>query len=282
MGGKLSLQELQSLFASAERLPQIPNSPLRLSELLENTNASPQQIEDAIHADPALTASILRASSSAVFGRKNAVTTVKEAVLVLGQNSIRSLAVALWTNSLVSSSSHKSQFDAKKFALNGLFVGACTSKFAETSKFRGDDGTWSKDEIFAAGVMHQLPFGLLSLLSPQTFDVLYDQAKTAKHSLDQSFELAYGKQIGDIAEPALINLVIPEKFHPVILARHDSACPEVVALLQNADQFSYQFGAGFLPWAPNNENSENIDFLGQDQDEIGELAKTTAEFFTAA
>ncbi len=256
MGAFVSIQELQSLFGSAENLPQMPNSPLQLSELLDNTDASAQEIENAIHADPALTVSILRAASSAVFGRSKPVTSVKEAVMVLGQQSIRSLAVAMWTNALISRSRHNTKFNPKQFAKNGAFVGAMASQAAFVLKIQGEDKSWTKDEIFAAGVMHLLPVGLLSLLSPDTFNHIYEYAMRKQSSIQDQFQETYNKSLGEVAQPALSNLVIPEKFFPVILNDPNGSCPTINVLIQFSDSISFKHNAGFLPWSHKEGNTE--------------------------
>lgn len=258
MGSTTTLEELISQFSTAEQLPQLPNSPLHLSELLDSPDTSPIQVERAIHADPALTAGLLRASSSVVFGRSRPVTSVKEAVMVLGHQSIRSLAVALWTNALVMRSKHKTKFDAARFAKNGAFVGALASQFLTLSEFKSRAADWTKDEAFAVGVMHRLPYGLLSLLAPEVFDLVYDLAASSATSLDSAFEELYKSPFSIVAAPALQNLGLPEKFFDVILRNIDGPSDTVRGLIEICDLVSEQKGYGFTEWATANDGTLTI------------------------
>lgn len=212
MTPKRSFDELTYLFGSAPHLPQIPKSPLRLSELLDSPDAAHTEIEAVVHADPALTASVLKAASSAVFGRSRPVTNVREAIMVLGYRSLRSLAVALWTNALVCESTHRSKLDKERFAKNGNFVGALASGLYRQRLKTCIAQTWTPEDLFAAGVLHEILFGLLSYVAPEEFDLLHDLAQEKSVSLRQTFLMAYSRPIQDLAPRAADALGLPDLF----------------------------------------------------------------------
>lgn len=204
-----SLDELTYLFGHTESLPELPDSPLQLAQLIESSDPNPAQIETLILADPALTAGIIKASSSALYARSKPVTTVREAVTILGHRSLRALAIACWTNSLTRIHSNKSHLTAKRFAQNGNTVSnlAASLSLSHTAK-----GTWNQEELLAAGALHNVLFGLLSFVSFETYNEIHNQAKSASVTLDQVFLMNYGDPIGTLAPRAANALGLPEFF----------------------------------------------------------------------
>jgi HD-like signal output (HDOD) protein len=205
----ISLDELTYLFGHTESLPELPDSPLKLAQLIESSDPNPAEIEALILADPALTAGIIKASSSALYARANPVTTVREAVTILGHRSIRALAIALWTNSLSRATNNKSYLTAHRFAQNGNTV---ANLAANLSVKQNAKGALNQEELLAAGALHNVLFGLLSFADYTTYNEIHDQAQHVKVTLDQVFLMHYGEPIGSLAPRAAHALGLPEFF----------------------------------------------------------------------
>lgn len=204
-----SLDELTYLFGHTESLPELPDSPLKLAQLIETSDPHPAEIEALILADPALTAGIIKASSSALYARAKPVTTIREAVTILGHRSIRALSIALWTNSLSRATNNKSCLTAHRFAQNGNTV---ANLAANLSQKQNAKGALNQEELLAAGALHNVLFGLLSYADHATYNEIHDQAKYVKVTLDQVFLMHYGEPIGSLAPRAANALGLPEFF----------------------------------------------------------------------
>lgn len=205
----ISFDELTYMFGHSESLPELPDSPLKLAQLLESGNPNPKQIEELILADPALTAGIIKAASSALFARSKPVTTIREAVTILGHRSLRALAIACWTNSLTRINQNKSCLTAQRFAQNGNTVANLAASLAQNNATKG---LWNQEELLAAGTLHNVLFGLLSYVDSTTYNEIHDQAKSASVSFDQVFLMNYGEPIGTLAPRAANALGLPEFF----------------------------------------------------------------------
>ncbi|MCU0317186.1 MAG: HDOD domain-containing protein [Fimbriimonadaceae bacterium] len=210
MSMSAELTQLEALFSQADALPQAPKSPLRLSNILEAPDSNQKDIESIILSDPGLTAGILRAASSSLFGRSKPVTSVREAVMVLGFRTLRSLAIALWTQALFCEAHHKTKLDRDQFAKNGSFVGLLASGIYSTSRVKSPK--WSAEEVYAAGVLHNMGVGLLSLLAPSDFDRLYSHAVEHTVTIQQAFVMVYGKDLNELTGMAAQKMGLPELF----------------------------------------------------------------------
>lgn len=253
------LDELTHLFGCTSNLPQVPQSPLRLSALLDAGDPDVKLVEETILSDPALTAGVIKAASSAAFGRQKPVGSVKDGVMVLGQRALRSLAIALWTSSLVCDASHKSHLDTKRFAANGSFVGALASTIQRQGALRS---VWSADELFAAGVLHNVLFGLLSYADPREFDRLYELAQTGSISLNQAFLMVHGRDVSELAERATHALGLPAIFLLTNVHISDPAAAEdlemPISILNVAKGLAESNGLGLVPWNVAYEPSERV------------------------
>lgn len=204
--------ELANQFSRAESLPQSSKSPLRLSHLLDDGEASAQAIETVVLQDPALTAGVLKAASSAMFGRARPCATIRDAVMVLGFRNLRAIAVALWTKALVTEGTHRSNMDRDRYAHNGAFVGNLAALILREAQANGRKTGWTPEELYAAGVLHHVGAGLLSLLRPEVFDPLLYVAQTKNIRLHQTFLMHYGHSLDELGASALCTMGLPQQF----------------------------------------------------------------------
>ncbi|MBX3114092.1 MAG: HDOD domain-containing protein [Fimbriimonadaceae bacterium] len=267
--------ELQHLFGSATALPQIADSPLRLAELLDSGDPSPAKIDDIVLNDPALTAGLIRAASSALYARQKQVTTVREAVSVLGFRSLKSLSIALWTNALMSCGRPGSLLDIHRFASNGNFVGSLASQLVTELHISPTDGEWSAEELLAAGALHNVLFGLLSYVAPDAFNDVYKLAESHNATLDQTFSMMFGYPISELAERAAFALALPEFFTKVCVASNATE-PETTShlCLQIAKQYAESTGHGLAPWSTTFTLADSSPFA---EDHLADLASLASQ-----
>jgi len=77
-----------------ESLPTLPESVARLTILLQDERSTIGDFEHAVHADPAVTANLLRAANSAYYHSDEPITTAGEAIARIGLNRVCEVAVA--------------------------------------------------------------------------------------------------------------------------------------------------------------------------------------------
>ena len=79
---------------SQTQLPSLPSVAARLLELTRNPETELSQVVQAIKADPAISAKIVRAANSTFFGVRTEVTGIERAVSMLGPTVANSLALS--------------------------------------------------------------------------------------------------------------------------------------------------------------------------------------------
>ncbi len=91
-GHKVTLEQVVS---KVDKLPQIPEAALRLARLLDNPDANAEEMADVIRLDPDMTTQVLRLCNSAAYGLTREISTVKEAVAILGLKTLKSLVYVI-------------------------------------------------------------------------------------------------------------------------------------------------------------------------------------------
>lgn len=240
-----SFDELLHLFGSAENLPHLPESPLELANLLEKSDPNPGDIERHILADPALTAGVFRAASSAFYGRGKAPTTIREATNLLGHRSLRALAIALWTNALTRTNIKTPHFRIDRFVGNANFVSNLSVTIAQSQSARGN---WTTEELLAAGTLHNVLFALLAATAPEEFSRTYEFAQNGQITLDQSFTMLFSHPISDLAPRTAETLRLPPLFINAATAISQESEDKTVQSLQTAIIIAESIGNNLITW----------------------------------
>ncbi|MDD2706095.1 MAG: HDOD domain-containing protein, partial [Acidocella sp.] len=72
-------------------LPTLPDIAVKIQELLDDMNASAQQIVDAVSGDPVIVAQLIKTANSAAHADKPKVDNSRAAISRLGYKSLRNL-----------------------------------------------------------------------------------------------------------------------------------------------------------------------------------------------
>ncbi len=84
-----------SQFVQSVKLPVMPEVAHALIRTLNDDNADVSVVRNVIAKDPALTATLLRMANSAIFGLSRTVSTLDNAVSVVGMSQIRARALSI-------------------------------------------------------------------------------------------------------------------------------------------------------------------------------------------
>ena len=85
----------QELVAKVKNLPPVPHAALKLVSLLDQPSVSNDEVVQALRCDNVLTAKLLRACNSPYFGLAEPVTSVDQAVFLLGHQQILHIVLTI-------------------------------------------------------------------------------------------------------------------------------------------------------------------------------------------
>ena len=105
------------ILQSVEKMPSLPLTALKIIRLANNINSTPQEMLETIKVDPVITGKVLKMINSSYFGLTARVTDLRQALVMLGMNTIKNLAL---TSALLNTMKSKSGND--KLDLDGLWL----------------------------------------------------------------------------------------------------------------------------------------------------------------
>lgn len=143
-------EDFQELLAQVQELQPLPAVALRLIAMAEDVRFSAQDLAEAVRVDQALTLKVLRLSNSAFYGLPRRITSIREAVVLLGFREVRSLALsACVLDPLVRDSLEQAGIDYDVFWRNSMVVGYFAQVLSIVERI-------DQDEAFTAGLVHNI------------------------------------------------------------------------------------------------------------------------------
>src|SRR5262249_31133136 len=104
------------LLRQLQELPPLPQTLLHVWQLVDKPTTSQPELARAISLDPALAAGVLKVANSAHYGRAKAVTSVPEAILLLGFAEVKRICMCSVVKvGLLSANTEPAGFDRTLF-----------------------------------------------------------------------------------------------------------------------------------------------------------------------
>ncbi|HEY3781082.1 MAG TPA: HDOD domain-containing protein [Fimbriimonadaceae bacterium] len=241
-------ETLVLLFRRASSLPELPGSALRLMHVIDSGSASAKDLEKIISADPGLSANLLRISNARVPGTApNGVSTIRAAIMHLGQRSVRTLAVSLIMQQMSHGKDVAHEFEVDQFAKHSLYT-AFLAKYLFARRNLATDfkSQFTADEIFAGGLLHDIGLALLARVSKESYFRIHSFAGRTRMTLDASFLKIYGKPLTELARSAVEAWDLPELFGMTLRYLNEPwHCPDeytAMCCLNYANYLAQKFG----------------------------------------
>lgn len=159
------MNDFERRLIESPKLPSIPGVAQRLLELLNNEETELAELADVISRDPALTAKIIRLINSPFYGISREVSSLQTAVLYLGYQSVRSVALSFSLFSAFQTDpAARKKLDI--LWLTSLMTGIAARRLA------AETGNWEPEEAFLAGLVADCGALLLQRMTPDYGNLL--------------------------------------------------------------------------------------------------------------
>lgn len=133
-------------------MPSLPTTVSKILEVCNNPRTSPSDLDHVIQLDPVLMGRVLKLINSAYYGLGNQVTSIVRAIIMLGVNTVKNLALSSAVLDRVAGRSDFRALNSDAFWRHSLCVGVTAKLIA---KHRGIDPK-AVEEYFAAGLLHDI------------------------------------------------------------------------------------------------------------------------------
>lgn len=184
-------RHIETILCQVDRLPTLSPIAARLLEVTDIDDVDVPQIARLIETDVALSATVLRLVRSANLGLGNRITSVKQAIMLLGLDTVRSAVLSVEvldlfdaTSSVKSLTTHAG-FDDHGYWKHAIAVACASELLAHESSSKDID----PDMAFLAGLLHGIGKLILHMVLPQAYDRALALAEQ-KQSVGASVERA--------------------------------------------------------------------------------------------
>ena len=135
-----------------KNMPSLPTSVAKVLEICNNPQTSPADLNHVISLDPVLVGRVLKLINSAYYSLGQQVTSLVRAIIMLGINTVKNLALSSSVVGNLSANKTAAGLNMEGFWRHSLCVGVAAKAIA---KKRNIDPK-QLEEYFAAGLLHDI------------------------------------------------------------------------------------------------------------------------------
>ncbi len=128
----------------------LPEITLKIIDLVEDPTSTAQDLHKVITNDPALCSRILKVVNSAFYGLPGQIGSINRAIVLLGLNAVKNIAIATSLTKLFRGGDLCATFSARSLWMHSIGVAAAARLIANKA------GVGLADEAFLAGLLHDI------------------------------------------------------------------------------------------------------------------------------
>jgi len=158
----LSPELSKKLAAAVDHMPAFPKSVQKILELTRDAACPPKDLVQVIDRDPVMTVKVLRVVNSAYFGLANPITSIDHAVVFMGFNLIKNLALGIAAIGMLPTDASDG-FDGQRYLMHSLTTAGIARQLAKSLRL-GD-----ANDTFIAGLLHDFGKVVVAQFMPGEF-----------------------------------------------------------------------------------------------------------------
>jgi HD-like signal output (HDOD) protein len=233
----------ESTLFDIKQLDQLPIFPASASAIMHECNkkkAEVKRIIQLIESEPAVGPRILSLVNSPVYGVSRPITSIGQAVVLLGLKSVAQTAIATAAKAVFGEGTPEMAAHREKAFVQSLACATLARILASQSRIA------NPDEAFLCGVMHDVGKLVFFKAVPEIYVEILDSDPTG-HTVDEEV-LRIGISHTEVGKNCGVCWGLPPAINDVIAGHHASiaACPSALAqTVIAANHFARQWQIGF-------------------------------------
>ncbi len=173
-------QVVAAAIREISHIATLPEITLKIIQLVEDPTSTAQDLNNVIAKDPALCTRILKVVNSAFYGLPGQIGSINRAIVLLGLNAVKNIAIAASLSKLFKGGQLTPGFSARDLWLHSISVATCTKMIADKLKLG------LADESFLAGLIHDIGIMVQMQYDRNKLVEVIDKVAPAPGSDDQS------------------------------------------------------------------------------------------------
>ncbi|MGI9014808.1 MAG: HDOD domain-containing protein [Phycisphaerales bacterium] len=252
---------VESTVKKISHIATLPEITLKIIELVEDPSSTAQDLHTVIANDPALCSRILKVVNSAFYGLPRQIGSINRAIVLLGLNAVKNIAIAASLAKLFRGGDICENFSARDLWVHSIATAAAAKLIADKIRMG------LPDEAFLAGLIHDI--GILVELQADRGKLIevvermqFDSDGFALTDMLEAEQEVFGADHQDFGKCLCETWKFPKSFVFVAGHHHNpESIPEpnrpLTWVVQIADRLVAKLGYGFRADLRGNEINPN-------------------------
>lgn len=229
-----------ALLAAVDRIHAFPASVQGILKLTGDASCAPRDLVEVIDRDPIITIKLLRVVNSAYYSLPRKITSIDHAVVLLGFNTVKNLALSIAALSMGGTLSHPA-FNAGNYVRHSLAAAVIARQLGAHL------GAADTHDFFIAGLLHDFGKVVLAEVLPAQFQKALEYSVWHEVSMHQSLLKLAGINHAEVGAALLEKWRFPAS---LVLAVHDqcamdSTTSDMAVCIFAANQICKHIGVDF-------------------------------------
>ena len=195
------------------RIPPFPQIAIRILQLTNNEDVSMSRLSALISSEPAFSSEVLTIANSALYSVRSPVTSVLQAVAVLGTKRLRGLCLTVGVRAYLGDSLNNQSLLA--MWRHSLACALIAQQLARA-------GSMPKDEAYTAGILHDIGRVALAVLSAKEYASLLETHIGSASSVLQAERDLFGFDHCETGRHLIRDWKLPAQFMSIVSDHHSA------------------------------------------------------------
>ncbi|HLO98417.1 MAG TPA: HDOD domain-containing protein [Fimbriimonas sp.] len=173
------MRKLADIIKSASDLPSLPEVAFEVIRTADQSESSANTVAKVLSRDPSLSARVLRLANSAFYGLSREITTISEAVIVLGMRTTKSIALVAASFPWLHKSLKGTGVNPNLIWHHSIATAILSKNLAAQAK------DIDQEHAFCVGLLHNIGTVALILTCEREFPHLLTQLKFDERPIDE-------------------------------------------------------------------------------------------------
>jgi putative nucleotidyltransferase with HDIG domain len=206
--------QLDEVIRAVRDLPSLPIVVMELLEKMEHDDASSMDLSNKISQDQALAAKILRLANSSFYGMSSRVTTVPQAISILGFGTVRALVTAASLSGAFALDP-QSPFNFSLFWKHAIATAICAKHLAPAHHI-------APDIAFIAGLLHDIGQLVLATRFPHDYASVLEKCRNNDWSLVEAERAVFQTDHAAVGAALTQHWRFPALMQQAVASHHDA------------------------------------------------------------
>src|SRR6202161_2787409 len=193
------------------RIPSFPQIAIRVLQLTNNEDVSIRQLGDLISFDPSFSSEVLTVANSALYAPRVPVTSILQAIAVLGLNRLRGVCLTVGIRAYLGKS-------LNRLSLRAIWRHSLGCALIAEQLAQG--GSVNRNTAYTAGILHDIGRLAMVVIRPETYDALLLNYSGSASSILPHERALFGFDHCEAGRHLIADWKLPAGFEAIVSDHH--------------------------------------------------------------